>query len=233
MQYVQKPRWEVYNTAIRLTIAIVVVLLVSSATSAQTVTFKHRIDNGLDNFGLGVIETDSGYIMYGSGWPASQQNGVSIKFFKTDLLGNITGFREYGSPDANWSPGYGNSAIPTYDGNYALAGTRVFATGHRGLLMKFDQNLDTLWTKSFPSSRELSLYQCRETSDRGFVLVGANSGNDPFSNILLIKTDSLGNELWRREYGGIYRDIGKTAPWIQGAGLSSKWTVLAIRSGIN
>ncbi len=177
---------------------------------SQTVTFNHRIDDGLNNFGLGVIETDSGYIMYGRGWSASLQNGVSIKFFKTDFYGNITDFKEYGAISENWNPGFGNSGTLTYDGNYALAGVRATSTGQRGLLIKFDNNLDTIWFKSFPSADGLAFYQCRETVDSGFVIIGAGSDNDPDNNILLVKTDSLGNELWRQEYGGSYRDIGWT-----------------------
>ncbi len=206
----QKPRLEFRYTAMKVLWVFVLAISCGHAFG-QNVTFKKRFDNGLDNYGLGVLETDSGYIMYGRGLSATQrQNGVSIKFFKTDLQGNITAFKEFGSQDANWQAGFGNSGVATYDGNYMLAGTRVFSAGHQGILIKFDSNLDTLWTRSFPSSRDISLYQCRETADKGFILVGADNAIDPFSNITLIRTDSLGNELWHREYGGPYRDIGWT-----------------------
>lgn len=205
----QRPRRQVYYPTV-IYLLLYVIIILGGQTAAQNVTFKKRIDNGLNSYGLDVIETDSGYIMIGRGVPESLLNSINIKLFKTDFDGNVTSFREYGVLDEIWEPGFGNSAISTYDGNYALAGVRALATGFQGLLMKFNINLDTLWTKSFSSSGDLSLYQCRQTPDSGFVLVGADNGNDPLSNIILIKTDSLGNEFWRKEYGGAYRDIGWT-----------------------
>jgi hypothetical protein len=178
--------------------------------AAQNVTFKKRIDNGLNNYGLGVLEIDSGYIMLGRGKPENTQNIINIKLFKTNINGNIIGFKEYGALDEIWEPGFGNSATTTYDGNYAVAGVRAASTTQHGLLIKFDVNLDTLWTKVFPSANGLLFYQCRETIDSCLILIGAGSDNDPNNDILLLKTDRFGNELWRKEYGGPFRDIGWT-----------------------
>ena len=56
------------------------------------------------------------------------------------------------------------------------------------------------WTKSYGGSEFDASYNCKQTIDGGFVIVGVinQSGDD---NILLIKTDSAGNLLWQKNYG--------------------------------
>jgi len=206
MQYMQRPRWQVHNTSIKHLLLVLIIIL-GGQTVAQNVTFKKRIDNGLDNRGTGLIEVDSSYIILGWGYSMIDPT-IYIKIYKTDFTGNVIAFREYGESNTFWETGIG-SVFKANDGSYVFGGTRRYLNRDEGLIVKFDLNLDTLWTNSVPSSSHIFFYQGREALDGGFVFIGSSDENDPNANYLLLKTDSLGNELWRKEYGGIYRDIGR------------------------
>jgi hypothetical protein len=203
----QKPRWQVYNPSVILLFLLVLTIL-GSQTAAQNVTFKKRIDNGTANRGTGILESDSSYIGIGWGYPHQVQTRY-VKLYKTNFSGNIISFKEYGSNNAFWETGE-SSVVKTFDGNYVLGGTRSDINGNDGLIIKFDKNLDTLWVRIILSSNHIFFYQTRETTDKGLVFVGSSDELDPNANFILVKTDSLGNEEWRKEYGGVFRDIGRT-----------------------
>lgn len=202
----QKTSWQVYNPSMTHLLLSVLIIL-GGQTVAQNITFKNRIDNGLDNRGTGLMEIDSGYIMVGWGYSEIDPT-VYTKIYKTDVKGIAIIFKEYGESNTFWETGIG-SITPTYDGNYVLGGTRRYLNGDEGLIIKFNNDLDTIWTSTIPSSSHIFLYKARETPDRGLIFIGSSDELDPNANFILIKADSLGNELWRKEYGGIYRDIGR------------------------
>ncbi len=94
------------------------------------------------------------------------------------------------------------SVRQTGDGGYILAGmTELY--GHDAWLIKTDPNGSEQWNRTFyvrGGSEELDVQQTQD----GYILAGRkisygrNDGNDA----LLIKTDSNGNERWRKTFGG-------------------------------
>ncbi|MBK6912781.1 MAG: T9SS type A sorting domain-containing protein [Ignavibacteriales bacterium] len=72
--------------------------------------------------------------------------------------------------------------------------------GCNGWVLRLDVNGDTLWTKSYYGSQNSDWFnQVTNTSDNGFAITGYNSILG-FSNVWLVKTDSLGNEQWSKNY---------------------------------
>ena len=65
------------------------------------------------------------------------------------------------------------------------------------LIMSFNQDLDTLWTKSITidSTKQVYLKDIEPTPDGGYVLAGYNYTNTPQYGWVL-KIDSLGNTCW-------------------------------------
>ena len=96
--------------------------------------------------------------------------------------------------------------IEVVGGGYALSGTM----GDDAFLMKLDGNGDTLWVKSYGNTQIHTGSWVKQTPDGGFVMIGdshlASSGAD--QEIILIRTDEDGNELWTKTYGGAGKDYG-------------------------
>ena len=101
----------------------------------------------------------------------------------------------------------------TTDGGYIIVGeTESF--GNPGLnvwLLKTDSLGDTLWTRTFGGQSNDRGYSVQETTDGGYVVVGYTV---PYgliaADVYLVKTNSLGDTLWTRTYGGTHDEIGRS-----------------------
>ena len=105
----------------------------------------------------------------------------------------------------------GYSVQETSDGGYILAGyTYSFGTGESDVyLIKLDSNGDTIWTKTYGGDSYDVGYSVQETSDGGYIIVGYTySFGAGESDVYLIKTDSNGNVLWTKTFGGASYDMG-------------------------
>ncbi len=119
-------------------------------------------------------------------------------------------------PDTVWTKTYGgsandvaNSIQQTLDGGYIIAGyTESFGAGYKDIwLLKTDANGDTIWTKTYGGYDDDIAYSVLQTNDGGYFLVGETesfgSGN---ADIWLLKTNSLGDTIWTKTYGGYNYD---------------------------
>jgi len=88
----------------------------------------------------------------------------------------------------------------TSDKGYVIGGM-YWSTG--GLfLVKVDSIGNVLWQKDYELNRVNMLQSIDVTTDGGFVLGGYYyNPNYTNTNFFLIKTDSLGNQLWSKQYG--------------------------------
>ncbi|MBV6461827.1 MAG: hypothetical protein HJHJAOHD_01961 [Flavobacteriales bacterium] len=127
----------------------------------------------------------------------------------TNLEGDTSYIKKYKHPFYTWGIAT-KSITKTKDGNFVACGLICLDTinnscdSARVLLVKLNDLCDTLWTKqymSYPNKRSggISIYQ---EADSGFVIIGytnklPNKGYD----IFLLRTDSLGNVLWEKNYG--------------------------------
>jgi hypothetical protein len=154
------------------------------------------------NVGFSVQQTsDEGYIIGGS----TQQHMLLIK---TDTGGNAEWIREYGI--LSYSQGF--SVQQTSDGGYVLAGL-YYEPNHRDFyFVKTDALGDTLWSKRYGLLDDDECYAVQETSDGGYILVGASGLlYDRFGpDVFVVKTDTKGDTLWTRQYGGPWEDLGNS-----------------------
>ena len=124
------------------------------------------------------------------------------------------------APDTLWTKTYGGLETDygvcvelTSDGDYAILGmTRSFGAGSYDVwLIKTDSLGDTLWTRMYGESESDYGYAVQQTSDDGYIIVGATwSYGSGLGDVWLIKTDSLGNILWSKIFGGSDTDYGKS-----------------------
>jgi hypothetical protein len=69
------------------------------------------------------------------------------------------------------------------------------------LLIRLDNNFDTIWTKLIYNDTIVStISNCFETSNKEFVLCGEKNVANYKNNVSFIKVDSLGNKLWDKVY---------------------------------
>jgi hypothetical protein len=64
------------------------------------------------------------------------------------------------------------------------------------------------WIRGYGSEFSETGYSVRQTTDGGYIIGGVViAPDDAYSDLLLIKTDSLGDTMWTRVYGGSYSDV--------------------------
>ena len=153
--------------------------------------------------------SDSGYIVAGVTFSFGDSNG-DIYLLKTNSQGDTLWTRTYGGTKAD----IGTSVQQTLDGGYIVTGiTMSFGAGSYDVyLVKTDAQGDTLWTRTYGGGSADMGYSVQQTTDRGYIVAGftASSGTGS-GDVYLVKTDSIGDTLWTRTYGGDSLDYGECA----------------------
>ncbi len=185
------------------------VIFDTNAGNVRLMKFMKQYGGSDTDFGFSVQETsDGGYII--SGDTASYGVGDrDLWLIKTDALGNEIWNRTWGG--TNWD--CGNSVLQTTDGGFVVAGWVDFASSGNDdvCLIKTDAAGNELWKKTYGGSSTDRGHSVQQTSDGGFVICGHTYSYDSgYNDVWLIKTDSSGNELWNKSYGGSEHENGRS-----------------------
>ena len=94
------------------------------------------------------------------------------------------------------------SVQQTSDHGYILSGIGTDEESDFSLLIKTNQTGDSVWTKKFPGIGNTNGYRTMaiQTSDGGYALIQSMDESENI-DILMIKTDALGNVVWQEQYG--------------------------------
>ncbi len=182
------------------------VFLVKTASDGSLQWSKTFGGSG-DDHALSLQQSnDGGFIITGSTNSFGGTNRV-VYLIKTDTDGSLQWTQTYGGAGGN--DGY--SVQQTNDGGYIIGGsTQSYGAGNMdAYLIKTTSNGALLWTKTFGGTNYDEAYSVQETIDGGYILNGETySFGAGQSDVYLVKTDSDGNLLWSKTFGGTTDDNG-------------------------
>ena len=143
-----------------------------------------------------ALTSDGGYILAGLNRTidAGGGNGWIIK---TDSNGDELWNQSIGTEFHD----YFRSIKQIADGGYVLTGL----SHHYAWLVKTDSQGNEEWSKQLGNYFQSVGYSVIQTTDGGFLVAGCTNcagSNSVESDVLLVKTDSQGNEEWLKTFGG-------------------------------
>jgi hypothetical protein len=148
------------------------------------------------------------------------------------LKGQITFQKAYGGSHIDG----GSSMRQTADGGYIIIGTTMsFGAGNRNIyLIRTDKFGDTIFVKTYGGTSTDEGNDVQQTTDGGFILVGNTESFGAGSNdVYLIRTDSLGDTLWTKAYGGTNDDEGNSVEQTIDGGFIITGTTFSFGAGYN
>ena len=148
------------------------------------------------------MTTDGGYVI--AGYTRSFGAGNrDVWVVKTDSFGYVEWSNTFGG--INDDVAY--SIKQTSDGGYIIAGsTNSFGYGSiDAYLLKINSNGYESWSQSFGSVEDDIAKSVIATIDGGYIIAGySDPDGSGLTDCLLVKADSLGNEIWNYTYGGAF-----------------------------
>src|ERR1035437_4380984 len=131
--------------------------------------------------------SDGGYIFEGYGY------GMCLYIIKLTSDGGVTWSKIYPSLPI------GTSIQQTTDGGYIILGSVTYSHEY---LLQINSFGDVLWSKIYGTSgNDFGLSVC-QTSDGGYITGGYTTSGLGSNDVYVIKTDSIGDTLWTKIYGG-------------------------------
>src|SRR5688572_26259932 len=133
----------------------------------------------------------------------SGQSVSKLVVFGLDSVGQHIWVKKYGDLTLEYLNSFASRRC-TYFSNNSIYYTGVVKDSQnnlRGVLIKFDTQGDTLWQKFYSDpNQDLIPQALNMTVDKSILITGIfeNTSNNT-RPCLLLKTDSLGNELWRKQ----------------------------------
>ena len=199
------------------------VYLIKTNASGDTLWTK-TCGGNVDDDGLAVRQTsDGGYIIAGFTHSFGAGN-EDVYLIKTNALGDSLWTRTYGGTDND----AGHSVQQTSDGGYIIAGgTASFGAGAYDVcLIKTNAFGDTVWTRAYGGTGDDFGHSVQQTSDGGYIVAGyTKSFGAGGCDFYLIKTNTFGDTLWTRTYGGTGFDEGfSVQQTLDGGYILAGWT---------
>ncbi|HWQ18368.1 MAG TPA: HEAT repeat domain-containing protein [Methanotrichaceae archaeon] len=169
-----------------------------------------------DYFNAGREIHDGGYILAGITKSYGDASGDTW-LLRTDSNGTEIWNKTFGGSGRD----EGMDVLEVDDGGFIVVGeTESFGSGDKDAwLIKTDSSGNEQWNRTFGGPNEDIGLSIKKTNEGDYVLAGTTesygAGN---RDLWLIKTDSIGRELWNRTFGGPGQDEGFSVMLTQDGG---------------
>ena len=182
------------------------IYLIKTDTNGDTL-WTRTYGGSSDDIAYSIQQTsDSGYIFVGETYSFGAGNS-DVYLIRTNINGDTLWTKTYG--EVSWEEAFSVSETFGNDKGYIITGrTSSFGGGSYDIyLIKTDVVGNILWSKTFGGANTDAGYSVQHTSDGGYIIVGImNYMFEGFPDVYLIKTDSIGNDLWLKmfSFGTVY-----------------------------
>jgi len=144
--------------------------------------------------------SDNGSIMSGL---LKKSDKPEIKILRTDANGDTVFSKTFATTEVERDK-YRVELQPLPDGGYMVLGTVLDVDLKKIIMIRLDQNCDTLWTKKIAAASDISSYRLLPTLDGGWLIGGFINKRE----VLLTKTDFFGEVSWQNNYGKVSLSTG-------------------------
>lgn len=166
------------------------------------------------DFFRGIIPTENGYAFIGDSW-AIGHGRLDIYMMKTDQFGYAEKGFSYGTNLRD----NGFDILQTNDKGFLILGHARLVNPYGDIyLLKVDADGNEVWQKSFyDEGNDYGFQIINSSQNDGYVFVGSKHGffddvhadfKTHDADILLIKVDENGNQVWKKTYGSSEHDFG-------------------------
>ena len=176
--------------------------IVKTNASGDTLLTRRFGSAGIPNDdGQAIIQTsDGGYLAVGN-----DHVGINTQLLmvKLNASGDSLWTKRYGGPYSD----YGYGVVETADQGLAITGAYSLPSGSTDLwLLRTYPNGDTLWTRRFDFHGGMDCGNGIVLAPDGGFVIGGRTWLGSYSQLLVLRTDSLGHFVWSREFGATSTD---------------------------
>ncbi len=165
--------------------------------------FEKNFGGPQKDVGLSIAPASDGGFVITGGTKSVSLGEEDLFLFKIDAAGDSLWFKSYGT--AGNDPGYGINSTP--DGGFIVSGLYNWSDAW---LLKTDADGDTVWTKTFGGADYDEANFPIQTADHGYIFCGSTGSMGAGDlDAYVVKTDSAGNLIWQKTYGGSGYDEGR------------------------
>ncbi len=166
------------------------------------------------DFFRSIIPVSTGYVFVGDAWDYGP-GGLDIYLLSTDNSGCCEQGYFYGTPKRD----NGFDVLQTDDNGFLILGhSRLHNPKGDIYLLKVNAEGEKQWEKSFwDTGNDYAFQIIKSNNNDGYVFVGSKDGffddvhadfQTHDADILLIKVDNNGNQIWKKTYGKTQHDFG-------------------------
>ena len=178
--------------------------LVRTDSDGDTLWTKRYGASDYDDANSIKILPDGGFILGGQSATAGNLDQYLVR---TNSVGTLLWSKRFGTPRID-----NIDCVALLPDGFIIAGGTNDSISDNGSLVRTDTGGVVLWSKSYGGSLPDDFHTVDTTSDGGFIACGTTRSYGPLNpNLWIMRTNSSGDSLWAKTYGGENHDHGYSA----------------------